>query len=91
MQKDAGPAFQAATGYTITGYSAGSKALATDIKGKVYQGDVIIRNTSTLRATTGVLRIRAKNVTIDVSSSLIIQPTGNNSAGRGADGGTKTC
>jgi molybdate/tungstate transport system substrate-binding protein len=42
MQKDAGPAFQAAAGYTVTGYSAGSKALATDIKGKVYKGDVFI-------------------------------------------------
>jgi hypothetical protein len=57
----------------------------------VFQGDVIIRNTSTVRATTGVLRIRAKNVTIDVSSSLIIQPTGDNAAGRGVAGGSTTC
>jgi molybdate/tungstate transport system substrate-binding protein len=42
MQKVFGPQFQSATGYTVTGYSAGSKALATDIKGKVYKGDVFI-------------------------------------------------
>jgi molybdate/tungstate transport system substrate-binding protein len=42
MQKVFGPGFQSSTGYSITGYSAGSKALATDIKGKVYQGDVFI-------------------------------------------------
>ncbi len=42
MQKVFGPQFQTATGYTVTGYSAGSKALATDIKGKVYKGDVFI-------------------------------------------------
>jgi molybdate/tungstate transport system substrate-binding protein len=42
MQKVFGPGFQSATGYTVTGFSAGSKALATDIKGKVYKGDVFI-------------------------------------------------
>ena len=51
MQKDAGAAFQAATGYTVTGYSAGSKALATDIKGKVYQGDVFISASPKVNAT----------------------------------------
>jgi hypothetical protein len=74
-----------------TGLVVDGNANATLDGDNVYQGDVIIQNTSTLRATTGVLRIHAKNVTIDVSSSLIIQPTGNNSSGRGADGGTKTC
>ena len=42
MTKQVGPAFQTATGYSITGESAGSTALATDIKGKVYKGDVFI-------------------------------------------------
>lgn len=42
MTKQIGPAFQKATGYSVTGESGGSKALATDIKGKVYKGDVFI-------------------------------------------------
>jgi molybdate transport system substrate-binding protein len=42
MQKQAGPAFQTATGYSVTGFSGGSKDLAAEIKGKVHQGDVFI-------------------------------------------------
>lgn len=42
MQKQVGPGFQQAAGYTVTGFSAGSTALATQIKGKVHQGDVFI-------------------------------------------------
>jgi molybdate/tungstate transport system substrate-binding protein len=42
MTKQVGPAFTKATGYTVTGESAGSTALVTDIKGKVYKGDVFI-------------------------------------------------
>ena len=42
MTKQVGPAFQKASGYSVTGESAGSTALATDIKGKVYKGDVFI-------------------------------------------------
>lgn len=42
MQKQIGPAFQKTTGYSVTGESAGSTALVTDIKGKVYKGDVFI-------------------------------------------------
>ena len=42
MRRQVGPAFQKATGYSVTGESGGSKALATDIKGKVYKGDVFI-------------------------------------------------
>jgi molybdate/tungstate transport system substrate-binding protein len=42
MQKQIGPGFQSATGYTVNGFSAGSKDLATEIKGKVHQGDVFI-------------------------------------------------
>ena len=42
MEKQVGPAFTTATGYTFTGFSAGSTALATQIKGKVHPGDVFI-------------------------------------------------
>lgn len=42
MEKQIGPAFHAATGYTFQGFSAGSTALASQIKGKVRQGDVFI-------------------------------------------------
>ncbi|GAA5198662.1 hypothetical protein GCM10023322_72550 [Rugosimonospora acidiphila] len=42
MEKQIGPAFKSATGYTFTGFSAGSTALATQIKGKVHPGDVFI-------------------------------------------------
>lgn len=42
MTKQIGPAFNTATGYTFTGFSAGSTALATQIKGKVHRGDVFI-------------------------------------------------
>jgi molybdate/tungstate transport system substrate-binding protein len=51
MQKDLGPQFQSASGYTVTGTSAGSKALATDIKGKVYKGDVFISASPKVNAT----------------------------------------
>lgn len=42
MEKQIGPAFDKATGYTFNGISAGSSALATQIKGKVDAGDVFI-------------------------------------------------
>jgi molybdate/tungstate transport system substrate-binding protein len=42
MEKQIGPGFNSATGYTFQGFSAGSTALATQIKGKVRQGDVFI-------------------------------------------------
>ncbi|HEX5297178.1 MAG TPA: extracellular solute-binding protein [Streptosporangiaceae bacterium] len=42
MQKQVGPAFQQATGYSVTGFSGGSKDLAAEIKGKVHQGDVFV-------------------------------------------------
>jgi molybdate/tungstate transport system substrate-binding protein len=42
MEKEIGPAFNSATGYTFTGFSAGSTALASQIKGKVRQGDVFV-------------------------------------------------
>jgi molybdate/tungstate transport system substrate-binding protein len=42
MQNQIGPAFQKATGYSVSGISAGSKDLASEIKGKVHAGDVFI-------------------------------------------------
>jgi molybdate/tungstate transport system substrate-binding protein len=42
MQKDLGPGFHTATGYTVSGVSAGSKALAAEIKGKTEVGDVFV-------------------------------------------------
>lgn len=42
MEKQIGPGFRAATGYNVDGYSAGSTALAAQIKGQVRQGDVLI-------------------------------------------------
>ena len=51
MQKQIGPAFQTATGYSVTGFSAGSKDLAAEIKGKVHQGDVFISASPKVNAT----------------------------------------
>ena len=51
MQKQVGPAFQTATGYSVSGISAGSKDLATEIKGKVHQGDVFISASPKVNAT----------------------------------------
>jgi molybdate/tungstate transport system substrate-binding protein len=42
MEQVIGPRFDAATGYTFTGFSAGSDALATQIKDGVQEGDVFI-------------------------------------------------
>jgi molybdate transport system substrate-binding protein len=51
MEKEIGPAFNAATGYTFQGFSAGSTALAAQIKGKVRQGDVFISASPTVNET----------------------------------------
>jgi molybdate/tungstate transport system substrate-binding protein len=55
ITKQIGPAFQAASGYSVTGKGAGSTALVTDIKGKVDKGDVFIsaspKATATLMGT----------------------------------------
>ena len=51
MEKEIGPAFNAATGYTFTGFSAGSSALATQIKGKVRQGDVFVSASPSVNTT----------------------------------------
>ncbi|MGH3472778.1 MAG: substrate-binding domain-containing protein, partial [Nocardioidaceae bacterium] len=42
MEKQVGPAFDSATGFTFTGFGAGSSDLATEIKGKVHKGDVFV-------------------------------------------------
>ncbi len=51
MQNQVGPAFQSSSGYTVTGFSAGSKQLASEIKGKVHQGDVFISASPKVNAT----------------------------------------
>jgi molybdate/tungstate transport system substrate-binding protein len=51
MEKQIGPAFNSATGYVFQGLSAGSTALATQIKGKVRQGDVFISASPSVNAT----------------------------------------
>ena len=42
MQNAIGPKFDAATGYSFTGFAAGSTALATEIEGKTQVGDVFV-------------------------------------------------
>ena len=42
MEQQIGPAFHKATGYTVSGFSAGSTALATEISGGTQVGDVFI-------------------------------------------------
>lgn len=42
MNNSIAPAFHRATGYTFSGYPAGSKDLASEIKGKIRQGDVFV-------------------------------------------------
>jgi molybdate/tungstate transport system substrate-binding protein len=51
ITKQAGPAFQTASGYSVTGEGAGSTALVTDVKGKVYKGDVFISASPTATKT----------------------------------------
>ena len=51
MQQQIGPAFAKVTGYTVSGFSAGSTALATEIKGGTQQGDVFISASPTVNTT----------------------------------------
>jgi len=51
ITKQVGPAFQTASGYSVTGKGAGSTALVTDIKGKVDKGDVFISASPTATKT----------------------------------------
>lgn len=50
MENSLGPAFHAATGYTMQGISAGSTALAQQIKGRLRQGDVFISASPSVNA-----------------------------------------
>jgi molybdate/tungstate transport system substrate-binding protein len=51
MNNSIAPAFHRATGYTFSGYPAGSKELASAIKGKVRQGDVFVSASPKVDAT----------------------------------------
>ena len=51
MQNQISPGFQKATGYSVSGISAGSKDLASEIKGKVHVGDVFISASPKVNAT----------------------------------------
>jgi molybdate/tungstate transport system substrate-binding protein len=42
MQNQIGPGFQRATRYSFTGFAAGDKDVASEIKGKVHAGDVLV-------------------------------------------------
>lgn len=50
MEQHLGPAFHKATGYTVSGISAGSSALASEISGKTVVGDVFISASPTVNA-----------------------------------------
>lgn len=50
MEKQIGPAFNTATGYSFTGFSAGSSALASEIKSKEREGDVFISASPSVNA-----------------------------------------
>lgn len=50
MNTSIGPAFHAATGYTFAGFPAGSQELASEIKGRVRQGDVFISAATAINA-----------------------------------------
>ena len=51
MQQQLAPAFHKATGYTVSGFSDGSSALASEIKGGTEVGDVFISASPTVNAT----------------------------------------
>lgn len=51
LETQLSPGFHTATGYTFQGFGAGSSALATQIKGKVRQGDVFISASPAVNAT----------------------------------------
>ena len=50
MEQQVDPAFHKATGYTVSGYSAGSTALATEIAGGTQVGDVFISASPSVNA-----------------------------------------
>jgi molybdate/tungstate transport system substrate-binding protein len=51
MEQHIGPAFAKATGYGYQGFGAGSKAVASQIKGKLRQGDVFISASPSVNTT----------------------------------------
>ena len=51
LTKDVGPAFHAATGYTLVDTSGGSSGLAADIKNKIDRADVFISASPTINST----------------------------------------
>jgi molybdate/tungstate transport system substrate-binding protein len=51
MQQVVGPGFTKATGYSVNGFSAGSDALASEIRGKTEVGDVFISASPSVNAT----------------------------------------
>ncbi len=51
MQQVVGPAFTRATGYSVNGFSGGSDALASEIRGKTEVGDVFISASPTVNNT----------------------------------------
>ena len=51
MQQVVGPAFTKATGYSVNGFSDGSDALASEIRGKTEVGDVFISASPTVNKT----------------------------------------
>jgi molybdate/tungstate transport system substrate-binding protein len=51
MQQVVGPGFTKATGYSVNGFSAGSSALASEIRGKTEVGDVFISASPSVNAT----------------------------------------
>jgi molybdate transport system substrate-binding protein len=51
MQRRLAPAFHRATGYSVAGFSAGSTALASEIRGRTVVGDVFISASPTVNAT----------------------------------------
>lgn len=51
MQHDVGPAFQKATGHTFTGFTAGDKDVASQIKAGVHAGDIFMSASPTVNGT----------------------------------------
>ncbi len=51
MEEGVGPAFDGVTGYTFNGFSAGSQALANEIKGKTQLADVFVSASPAVDAT----------------------------------------
>lgn len=58
----------------------------------VYAGDVVLKNNSAITVgAKGWLRIRAKNINIDATSSITAPPKGDDPTGKGANRQTKSC